>query len=142
MDSQAFSEHTQYAFIAYCKKVLRFAARSIYRRLSWQADREVSLSAFTDGGAGIASVVDEYFAEEERFEALGFSVAIKSELLAEALRLLPPRQRDIIMRYYFLDMNDREISETSGEVRSTVGYQRNAALKKLKKTLEDLGHEE
>ncbi|MCL2816652.1 MAG: sigma-70 family RNA polymerase sigma factor, partial [Oscillospiraceae bacterium] len=80
--------------------------------------------------------------EERQFEALGFSVTIKSELLAEALRLLPERQRNIIMQYYFLDMNDREIGETSGEVRNTVSYQRNAALKKLYEIMEGLQNEQ
>jgi RNA polymerase sigma factor (sigma-70 family) len=73
---------------------------------------------------------------------LGFNIAIKSELLAEALRLLPERQRDIVMGYYFLGMSDRAIGEESNARRSTVGYQRNIALKKLKEILEGLQHEE
>jgi RNA polymerase sigma factor (sigma-70 family) len=142
VESQAYQTHIQHAFDAYCKKVLRNAVRDIYRRLPRQAERELSLSDFSDNGAGIAAVVDDYFEEERQFKALGFSMTIKSELLAEALKLLPERQRDIIMRYYFLDMNDREIGETSGTIRGTVNHQRNAALKKLYEIMEGLGHEE
>jgi RNA polymerase sigma factor (sigma-70 family) len=137
-----FQEHKQRAFDAYCKKVLRNAARDIYKRLARQAEREISLSDLPENGAGVIAVMDEYFQAEQEFEALGFTIAIKSELLAEALRLLPERQREIILRYYFLDMNDREIGETSGAVRNTVSYQRNAALKKLKQIMEGLQHEE
>jgi len=142
VDLQAYHERIQHQFDAFCKKVLRNAARDIYRQLARQAEREISLSEFPDNGASIAVVMDEYFQEEQAFEALGFNIAIKSELLAEALRLLPERQRDIVMGYYFLGMSDRAIGEESNTRRSTVGYQRNIALKKLKEILEGLQHEE
>ena len=141
MDLQEFQKHKQHTFDAYCKKVLKCAARDIYRRMKRQAEREISLSDLTENGVELAAVMDEYFEEERQFEALGFNIIVKSELLAEALRLLPERQREIILRYYFLDMNDREIGETSGAVRNTVSYQRNAALKKLKEILEGLQNE-
>jgi len=142
MDLQDFQRHKQHAFDAYCKKILKNAARDIYRRLARQAARELSLSDLPEDGAGIAAVMDEYFEEERQFEALGFSVTIKSELLAEALRLLPERQREIIMRYYFLGMTDGDISDTSNTAHKTVNYQRNAALKKLKQIMEGLQNEQ
>jgi len=141
MSLQAYHERIQHQFDAYCKKVLRNAARDIYRQLSRQSEREISLSELPTGGANIAAVMDEYFQEEQEFEALGFNIAIKSELLAEALRLLPERQRDIIIGYYFLGMSDRAIGEESDTRRSTVSYQRNSALQKLKQILEGLQHE-
>jgi len=142
VDLQAFQESKRHQFDAYCKKVLRNAARDIYRRLAHQAEHEISLSDFSENGASIAAVMDEYFEEERQFEALEFSVTIKSELLAKALRLLPERQREIIMRYYFFGMNDREIGETSDTVRNTVSYQRNAALHKLYEIMEGLQNEQ
>ena len=142
MDIKAYQKQIQHQFDAYCKKVLRNAARDIYRRLKRLAEREISLSEFPESGATIAAVMDDYFAEERQFEALGLDVAIKSELLAEALRLLPERQREIIMQYYFLGMSDRAIGEETDTQRSTVCYQRNSALKKLKQILEGLSDEE
>ena len=142
MSLQAYHERIQHQFDAYCKKVLRNAVRDIYKRLSRLAEREISLSEFPESGANISAVMDEYFQEEQEFEALGFSIAVKSELLAEALRLLPERQRDIIMGYYFLGMSDRAIGEESDTRRSTVSYQRKVSLQKLKQILEGLQHEE
>jgi RNA polymerase sigma factor (sigma-70 family) len=138
----SFQQRIQHQLDAYCKKVLRYAARDIYKRLARQAEREISMSDFSESGASIAAIMDDYFEEERQFEALGFSVAIKSELLSEALRLLPERQREIIMRYYFLGMSDREIGESSDTRRSTVSYQRNAAIKKLYEIMEGLRYEE
>ena len=142
VDLQAYREHIRHTFDAFCKKVIRNAARDIFRRLARQAGREISLSDLPENGANIAAAMDEYFEEERQFEALGFTVAIKSEILAEALRLLPERQREIIMRYYFLGMSDREIGETDGAALRTVNYQRNAALKKLYEIMEGLRDEE
>jgi RNA polymerase sigma factor (sigma-70 family) len=141
LEFTTFQERVQRQFDVFCKKALKYAARDIFRRLARQAEREISLYGFPENGAGIAAVMDEYFEEERQFEALGFSVAIKSEVLAEALKLLPERQREIIMRYYFLGMSDREIGETGDNPRSTVSYQRNAALKKLYEIMEDLSDE-
>ena len=73
---------------------------------------------------------------------MGFNITIKSELLTEALRLLPERQREIILRYYFLGMTDGEVGETTDAKQRTVSYQRNAALKKLKQLMEGLENEE
>ena len=142
MSLQSYHERIQHQFDTFCKNVLRNTARTIYRTLARQAKREVSLSSFPDNGANIVAIMDDYFSEEREFEALGFSVAIKSELLAEALRSLSEQQREIIMRYYFLGMSDRIIGEEIDTRRSTVGYQRNVALKKLREILEDLQNEE
>ena len=142
MSLQTYHERIQHQFDTFCKKVLSNGVKDIYRQLARQSEHEISLSEFPDNGANIAAVMDEYFQEEQEFEALGFNIAVKSELLAEALRLLPERQREIIMGYYFLGMSDRAIGEESDIRRSTDGYQRNVALKKLKQILEGLLHEE
>ena len=64
---------SQYQFDAYCKKVLRNATRDIFKQLMRRAEREVSLSDLPDA----AAVMDEYFAAEKQFDALGFSIAIR-----------------------------------------------------------------
>jgi RNA polymerase sigma factor (sigma-70 family) len=142
LDTQTFQEHIRHTFDAYCKKVLKYAARDIYRQLARQAGREIPLSELPDGGADILNVVDEYFVDEKQFTVMGFNISVKDELLTEALRLLPERQRDIILRYYFLGLNDREVGEATDTAVRTVAYQRSAALKKLKEVMEDLNNDE
>jgi len=56
--------------------------------------------------------------------------------MAEALAALPEDKRRIVLLYYFLGMNDREISEMLNIVRETVQYRRTSALKQLKQFLE------
>ena len=60
-----------------------------------------------------------------------YRISIQSDLLAEALAVLPDGKRCIILLCYGLGMIDREIGELQGMVRQTVQYQRNSALKQL-----------
>jgi DNA-directed RNA polymerase specialized sigma subunit len=74
-------------------------------------------------------------ATEQIFNVLGQDVIVKNERIAEVLQSLDERRRDIILLFYFLDMNDREIGEKLNLIRATVQYQRSATLKELKKLL-------
>ena len=86
-------ERIRHQFDAFCKKVLRCEARTIYRQIARLADYEISLTEFYEDGANLFSFEDEYDLGNQRFSVLGFDVAIKNELLAEALRLLPEQRR-------------------------------------------------
>lgn len=85
---------------------------------------------------------DEYSSDYSRFKVLEYDIAVKDELLAEALQELPERKRDIILLSYFLDYNDVEIAELLNLVRRTVNDQRNKALKDLKNRMEVNQHEQ
>lgn len=135
-------ERIQHQFDAYCTKTLKYAARTIYRQRTRLAEHEVSLSELPDSGANLFATADDFITDAQRFSVLGYDIAIKSELLAEAVRLLPEARRDIILLYYFLGMNDREIAETLGLIRGSVQYHRTTALKLLQKILEELRNEE
>lgn len=69
-------------------------------------------------------------------------VVVNDELIAEALRTLPERKRDIILLAYFLEMSDREIGEKLNLLRATVQYQRTSTLRELKKYLEENADEQ
>jgi RNA polymerase sigma factor (sigma-70 family) len=135
-------ERIRHQFDAFCTTTLKYAARTIYKQRNRLAEREVSLSELPENGANLFSAMDDYITDAQRFSILGYDLAIKNELLAEAVRLLPEARRDILLLYYFLGMNDREIGETLGLIRGTVQYQRTSALKLLRKILEELKNEE
>ncbi|MBQ7605202.1 MAG: hypothetical protein IJU59_01805 [Firmicutes bacterium] len=81
------------------------------------------------------SVCDDYFAEKQTFDVLGYIVQITSDELAEAIASLPAQKRNIILLSYFLDMTDREIAESLNMVRSTVAYRRAATLRLLRELM-------
>lgn len=73
---------------------------------------------------------------DSNFKVLEYDIAVKDELLAEALQELHDRKRDIILLSYFLGYNDVEIAERLNPVRRTVNDHRNKVLKDLKNRME------
>jgi hypothetical protein len=81
----AFQEHKRHSFDAFCKKVLKYKARDIYRERAKQAQREINFSEIPDAELAELSCKDEYFTNAHQFKVLDFDISIQDELIAEAL---------------------------------------------------------
>jgi RNA polymerase sigma factor (sigma-70 family) len=127
----------QRAFDCFCRKVLRNETRSHYSEMKRLRDKEVSISDLSEQELDRLSTTDEYFLSEQTFNVLDRDVIVKNESIAEALRNLPERSRDIILLYYFLELSDGEIGEKLNMIRSTVQYRRTTTLQELKKIMEE-----
>lgn len=64
-------------------------------------------------------------------------MVVKDALLAEALKALTERKRDVILLSYFMEMNDADIARKLNLVRSTVHEHRTRSLEILKAMLEE-----
>ncbi len=135
-------EDTQRVFDCYCKRILKNEAINIQKHNQYMNSRQVSFSELTPEQLAQICTCDEYSSDYSRFKVLEYDIAVKDELLAEALQELPERKRDIILLSYFLDYNDVEIAELLNLVRRTVNDQRNKALKALKNRMEGNQHEQ
>ena len=135
-------EDTQRVFDCYCKRILKNEAINIQNHNQYMNSRQVSFSELTPEQLAQICTCDEYSSDYSRFKVLEYDIAVKDELLAEALQELPERKRDIILLSYFLDYNDVEIAELLNLVRRTVNDQRNKALKDLKSRMEGNQHEQ
>ena len=135
-------EDTQRVFDCYCKRILKNEAINIQKHNQYMNSRQVSFSEPTPEQLAQICTCDEYSSDYSRFKVLEYDIAVKDELLAEALQELPERKRDIILLSYFLDYNDVEIAELLNLVRRTVNDQRNKALKDLKNRMEGNQHEQ
>jgi RNA polymerase sigma factor (sigma-70 family) len=127
----------QCVFDCFCKKVLKYEARNYYGEIRRLQDKEVSFSELTEQELAQLSTTDEYFKTEQTFNVLGRDVIVNDENIAEALRNLPERNRDIILLSYFLELSDGEIGKKLNMIRSTVQYKRTSTLRELKKFLEE-----
>jgi len=127
----------QHAFDAFCKKVLRNDVRNYYDEMKRLRDKEVSFSELSERELEQLSTTDKYFTTEQTFNVLGRDVIVTDENIAEALRSMPERKRDIILLSYFLELSDREIGKKLNLIRSTVQYQRTSTLRELKKIMEE-----
>lgn len=132
----------RHQFDSYCKKVLRGEYHDCLREIRRVLQHEVSFSRLSRQELAQLFVVDEYSTNETYFDVLGYDIAVKSDLVSEALAILPTQKREIILMSYFLNMTDQEIGEKLNLMRSTVQYQRTSSLKQLKKLLEGKDDEE
>ena len=135
-------EDTQKVFDCYCKRILKNEAINIQKHNQYMNSKQVSFTELTPEQLAQICTYDEYSSDYSRFKVLEYDIAVKDELLAEALQELPERKRDIILLSYFLDYNDVEIAELLNLVRRTVNDQRNKALKDLKNRMEGNQHEQ
>ena len=140
MKPEGHEVHKQHTFDTFCKKVLKNEARNILREYVRRQKKEVLFSELPPQILEQISRTDEYPSEYEWFRVGDFSVEVRDDRLAKALRILPERKRDIVLLAYFLDMRDIEIAKQLRIVRGTVQYQRTKSLKQLKDYLEGGEH--
>ena len=129
------AQDKQHAFDSFCKKVLRNEVRDYYDEMKRLRDREISFTELSEQELEQLSTTDKYFVTEQTFNVLGDEIIVNDENIAEALRSLPERKRDIILLSYFLELTDGEIGKKLNLIRSTVQYQRTSTLRELKKIL-------
>jgi len=112
-------------------------ARNHYGEMKRLRDKEVSFSDLSERELEQLSTTDKYFATVQTFNVLGDDIIVNDENIAEALKNLPERKRDIILLSYFLELSDGEIGKKLNLIRSTVQYQRTSTLRELRKILEE-----
>lgn len=124
-------EKIERMFAAYCMKVIKNRCRDYIRSRKYIYEREISLFNIT------AST--EPFTEDVHFIApIVFGnelIFIEHEELRDALKKLDEEEFRIIMYYYFLEMNDREIAELLKVSKTGTWEKRQRALKSLKRII-------
>ena len=123
---------TQRTFDSFCKKVLKNEARDHHGEVNRLIDREKPFSELSRLELDMLSSIDEYPSECD-FCVLGLKISIESSLIAEAIGSLPKEKRDIILLYYFFDLNDKQIGAKLNLAVSSVQYKRTSSLRELKK---------
>ena len=83
------------------------------------------------------ATVDSYPSDFQIFTLNDSTVGVESDLLSEALRNLTDKKREIILLYYFMDMNDTEIADLLKLNRSTVYRHRTSGLAFIKEFMEE-----
>ena len=139
--NDAYEKRVQNQFGGFCTKVLKNEARHIQREYARQREREMALDDLSPEELEQISSEDSYFSGEHIFEVDGLPVVIVGDSLANAISKLHPKNQEVILLSYFLDMTDREISERMGVCRQSITKRRNGALKLLRGLLMEEGYE-
>lgn len=134
--SEAYKRQIEKQFHNYCLTVLKHEASDIRNEYARQKEKETFLEDLTVNELLELSVLDEL--EKPTVFAVGEDfVFVQNEELAEALKQLTERKRELILLYFFLDKTDQEIAALYRMLRRTVTYQRKNSLKQLKQYLEE-----
>jgi len=132
-------ERIQAQFAAFCTKVLKNERAKIYNEDKKRRETEKSLNEITVEETFLIATSDKYFSKENTFQVLGKPIIVTNNLLAKAISELPKEKQDVILLFYFLEMNDREIGDVLNLVRQSISKRRNATLPKLREYLEKEG---
>lgn len=124
-------------FDSFCKTVLRNFARDWYRAKRKHHATEVLFSELPDGHL-LEPIHNNPICplEQYLFDDLELPINITNDALAQALRQLSKRKRQIVLLAYFCDWTDQQIGEQFHVVRSTIQAARTKALKEMRNLLE------
>jgi len=125
----------------YIKLTLKFRMRDYLRRVKRRQKKVLLFSELSGTELHDLAVTDEYFVDDDMFDVSGLRVSVSDPDIAEALRGLSSRKRDVILLYFFSGMKDWEIAKRMKLTNSTIAKDRRRALKLLRSALEGMYNE-
>ncbi|MDO4556037.1 MAG: sigma factor-like helix-turn-helix DNA-binding protein [Lachnospiraceae bacterium] len=136
--SSSWNERTvRHQYDRICRLALEGEVVDYQRHLAYRQKYEVLLSELPVKELSKLFTMDEYDLETSRFQVLGYDIEVKDSLIAEALRSLTEKKRNVILLSYFMDMSDAEIAREMNLVRSTIHEHRKRSLELLKNIMEE-----
>ena len=132
MKSSFFKEAIRLQFNALMMLTIKGTLKQKRKQLSKRSRHEVLFCEMNEIEMNPPTTIDEHFFDMTIFQVLNFTVYVSDEKIGTALCKLSARQREFILLYYFLDMNDKEIAKLYHLSRSAISYTRNKGLEKLK----------
>lgn len=97
------------------------------KRRQVRAEKELSLEAFADAGVEIPSgqaLVDEIVEDK-----------LLLDMLSQALKELTDDERFLIDELFYNDKTERQVAKEAGISQTTLNYQKNKIIKRLRKKL-------
>ena len=134
-----YEDYNEMLYEAYCKAAIDNAIRKARLKKAAHGQLVSSLSDLSD--ADLLSLADEWEPELPdkplTYHTQGPDIQVKDQKLGQALSSLLPRDREIILLYYFLGLRDEAVAKRLNMSRATVQRRREKAQKKLKTILEE-----
>ena len=137
MKPSDFQKTVQCRFESCLKKVVRSVVKDYYKELNRRKNKEISFSELPDVLVDKMAVWDDYETDYTIFSVCGIDIRVLDDELAEALKQLSERNRETLLMYYFLEMNNEEIAKKQNISRSGVFQNRHNSLVLMKKLLKE-----
>ena len=94
----------RHQFDRLCQMALKGEAVNYYKHMDYRRKHEVTFSELSEKGLSKLFTMDEYGTEYHHFEVHGYDIEVKNTLIAEALKELTERKRNVILLSYTLKM--------------------------------------
>lgn len=135
MKPSDFQKAVQCRFESCLKKVVRHVVKDYQQELKRRKEKEISFCELPDLIVEKFSAWDEYDCDYTIFNVCGNDIRVYDDELAEALKKLSDRNRENLLMYYFLEMNNEEIAKAQNISRSGAFQNRHNSLEFMKKIL-------
>lgn len=138
--NKRYETFNEILFESYCKTAIDNAVLKESMKKKARSKWQLSLSALTDAVMYALVEKDMEIGHEETYQIFsvrGIDIPVFNSRLAQAISYLLPKDREIILLYYFLGMTDERIASTMSMTTPTVNRRRRAAKQKMRSFLED-----
>ena len=137
MKPSDFQKTIQCQFESKLKKIVKGIVKNYQKELKRRKKKEISFCELPEVVIENLAVLDDYEADYTLFSVCGIDIRILDDELAEALKKLSDRNRENLLMYYFLEMNNEEIARVQNISRSGVFQNRYNSLELMKKILKE-----
>ena len=86
----------RHQFDRLCQMALKGEAVNYYKHMDYRRKHEVTFSELSEKELSKLFTMDEYGTENHHFEVHGYDIEVKNTLIAEALKELTERKRNVI----------------------------------------------
>ena len=136
-----FEKFNEMLFESYCMKSVSNAIKKEREKKATRGKLELSFSALTDAVLYALSTQNDGTSQPEKpcqvFSVQGMNIPVYHEKLGQALSHLMPKDREIILLYFFKGLKDAKVAPLVHMSRPTVSRRRKAAMKRLRELMED-----
>lgn len=137
MKPSDFQKTTQCQFDCLLKKVVRGIVKDYNKELSRRSKREVAFCELPELVLEKLASWDEYETDYTAFNVCGMEIRVLDDKLADALKKLPEKKRNILLMFYYLEMSDTEIGELLNVDRTTSYRNRTSSLDEIRKIFKE-----
>ena len=111
MKPSDFQKTIQCQFDCKLKRVVKGIVRNYRKELKRRRNKEISYCELPEIVVEKLAVWDEYESDYTAFDVCGIEVRVLDDDLAEAIKYLSEKDREILLMYFFLGMSDTEIGD-------------------------------
>lgn len=134
---QILMDNKFYGFESKLKKVVKGIVKNYQKELKRRKKNEIPFCELPEIIVEKFTVWDDYETDYTIFNVCGNDIRVYDDELAEALKKLSDRNRENLLMYYFLEMNNEEIARVQNISRSGVFQNRYNSLELMKKILKE-----